>query len=86
MDILACPICKSYPLELHVFEENEEIVTGMMMCVRCFRWYPIIEEIPYMLPDELRTLETDLAFMRKWKDQFPSITLKQGKPLNEQNL
>ena len=28
MDILACPIDKHYPLELHVYEEKEEIVEG----------------------------------------------------------
>ena len=32
MDILACPIDKSYPLELHVFKENEEIVEGLIVC------------------------------------------------------
>jgi len=32
MDILACPIDKHYPLELHVFEEKEEIVEGVIIC------------------------------------------------------
>ena len=54
MDILACPIDKYYPLELHVFEEKEEIVEGVIICPKCLRWYPIRDEIPEMLPDELR--------------------------------
>ncbi|WP_342833411.1 Trm112 family protein, partial [Candidatus Hadarchaeum sp.] len=45
MEILACPVCKSYPLELHVFEEGQEIVEGMLICPKCSRWYPIVEEI-----------------------------------------
>ena len=54
MEILACPIDKYHPLELHVFEEKDEIVEGIIVCPKCNRWYPIREEIPEMLPDELR--------------------------------
>ena len=50
MDILACPIDKYYPLELHVFEEGEEIIEGVIICPKCLRWYPIRDEIPEMLP------------------------------------
>ena len=54
MEILACPIDKHCPLELLVFEEKEEIVEGLIICPKCLRWYPIRDEIPEMLPDELR--------------------------------
>jgi uncharacterized protein YbaR (Trm112 family) len=86
MDILACPICKSHPLNLYVFEEKDEIVDGLLVCNSCNRWYPIIEEIPHMLPDELRDGKDDLPFMKKWKEKFPEATLKDGKPFNEKNL
>ena len=86
MDILACPICKSYPLDLHVFEEKEEITEGLLVCNKCDRWYPIIEEIPHMLPDELRDGKDDLPFMRKWKEKFPKTTFEKGKPFNAKNL
>ena len=36
MEILACPIDKYYPLELHVFEEKEEIVEGMIICPNAY--------------------------------------------------
>jgi len=30
-------------------------VTGeVLLCRECDRWYPIIDDIPHMLPDELR--------------------------------
>ena len=61
MDILACPIDKAYPLELHVFEESDEIVSGIIICSKCNRWYPIIDEIPHMLPDDLREEKEDVA-------------------------
>ncbi len=86
MDILACPICKSYPLDLYVFEEAEEIAEGLLVCNNCNRWYPIIEEIPHMLPDELRDEKNDLKFIMKWKEKFPKATLEKGKPFNAKNL
>lgn len=44
LEILACPMCKQ-KVEL----KGEELI-----CVACGRRYPIVEGIPYMLPDELR--------------------------------
>ncbi|MFQ6076000.1 MAG: Trm112 family protein [Candidatus Bathyarchaeia archaeon] len=82
MDILACPICKHHPLELHVFEEKEEIVEGLLVCPSCSRWYPIIDEIPHMLPDELRESGEDLSFLRKFKNRVPKEVLEEGKPFN----
>jgi uncharacterized protein YbaR (Trm112 family) len=80
MDILACPIDKSYPLELHVFEETDEIVSGILICPKCNRWYPIIDEIPHMLPDDLREEKEDVTFLRKWKEKVPQRTLTEGRP------
>lgn len=82
MEILACPIDKYYPLELHVFEEKEEIVEGLIVCPKCFRWYPIRDEIPEMLPDQLRNREEEISFLKKWKDKIPSKIVKEGKPFN----
>jgi uncharacterized protein YbaR (Trm112 family) len=86
LDILACPICKYYPLELYVFEEKDEINEGLMVCTSCGRWYPILEDIPRMLPDELRDGKDETVLMKKWRQQFPEKVLKEGKPFNENNL
>jgi uncharacterized protein YbaR (Trm112 family) len=80
LDILACPICKHYPLELMVFEEKEEINEGILLCSKCGRWYPIIETIPHMLPDDLRDEKEDTDFLVKWKKNIPEVVLKEGKP------
>jgi uncharacterized protein YbaR (Trm112 family) len=82
MDILACPIDKKYPLELYVFVEAEEISEGLLVCPQCNRFYPISEEIPRMLPDELREQEWDLSFLKKWRDKIPEKILSEGKPFN----
>ena len=126
MDLLACPMCKKFPLKLLVFkvEDREkpkslpskcplycafkggwvkdvnpsdeeclecfskEIVEGLIICEECFRWYPIIDEIPHMLPDDQRLMEPDeeLNFMKKWLDKFPKEILERGKPFNEATL
>lgn len=86
MSILACPICKHYPLDLYLFEEREEVVEGLITCIKCKRWYPIIEEIPFMLPDELRDGKDDIPFLKKWRKKFPKEFLKEGKPFNEKYI
>jgi uncharacterized protein YbaR (Trm112 family) len=80
IDILACPIDKHYPLELHVFEEKEEIIEGVIICPKCLRWYPIRDEIPEMLPDKLRKEAEDLPFLKKWKVSMPKKVVFEGKP------
>ena len=82
MDILACPIDKYYPLELSIFEAKEEIVEGLIVCPKCLRWFPIRDEIPEMLPDELREEKDELPFMKKWRHRIPPKILKEGKPFN----
>ncbi len=85
MEILACPIDKHHPLELHVFEEKQEIIEGLIVCPQCSRWYPIRDEIPEMLPDELREKKDEIAFLEKWKNKIPKKTLHEGKPFNLKN-
>jgi uncharacterized protein YbaR (Trm112 family) len=119
MDLLACPICKNFPLKLYVFSQKElnrelkenkplceiycsftssnvkdlkdtpcekcirfEIVDGILICEKCNRWYPIIDEIPRMLPDNLRKREEDLAFLNRYKDTIPKSVLENGLPFN----
>lgn len=87
LDILACPIDKYYPLELIEIDTvedkaiNENVVKeGVLFCSQCSRFYPIIEEIPIMLPDELRDKEKDIQFLQKWHKKIPSKILKNGHP------
>jgi uncharacterized protein YbaR (Trm112 family) len=84
MEILACPIDKYHPLELIIFEEKDEIEEGMIVCHKCSRWFPIKEEIPEMLPDELRKENEELSFLKKWKNKVPSDILSDGRPFNLQ--
>ena len=64
--------------------DNEEQVTviidGILFCKKCSRFYPIIDEIPIMLPDELRDKQKDLQFLKKWENYIPELILKNSKP------
>ena len=81
MEILACPIDKYFPLELLEFTcKDEKISEGIIFCSKCSRYYPIIEEIPIMLPDELRDKNQDIEFLKKYKDVLPGKITTNGSP------
>lgn len=81
MEILACPIDKSHPLELHEIKTKENVVyEGILLCSKCSRFYPIIEEIPIMLPDELRDKKVEMDFLKKYKEKIPDKIAKNGLP------
>jgi len=84
MQILACPIDKYHPLKLFIFArtETDEIYEGILVCPACFRWFPIIELIPELLPDELRNEIRDLDFLQDWYKLVPKKVLREGKPFN----
>jgi uncharacterized protein YbaR (Trm112 family) len=83
LDILACPIDKHYPLQLMEFNTNGEIIIdGVLLCNKCKRYYPIIEEIPVMLPDDLRSKTEDIGFLNKWKEKLPKGVVEAGLPHN----
>ncbi len=81
LDILACPIDKHYPLGLLEFEvKGDVIVEGVLTCDECDRYYPIMDEIPVMLPDNLRNRKEDLGFLEKWGAKLPEKVVHGGKP------
>jgi uncharacterized protein YbaR (Trm112 family) len=83
LDILACPIDKHYPLQMtELNASGDKIVDGVLFCDKCGRFYPIIDEIPVMLPDELRNKKEDLDFLTKWKDKLPTGMAESALPHN----
>lgn len=61
---------------------NNDIVIeeGILFCNSCSRFYPIVEEIPIILPDELRDKNKDLELMKKWSDSLPEKVVKKALP------
>lgn len=81
MDMLVCPIDKQFPLEIFETESKEALVMeGALYCSKCSRFYPIIEEIPILLPDELRDKKQDIEFLSKNQDRLPEKIIKHAKP------
>ena len=81
MEILACPIDKHFPLEVIELSSKEEIIAeGAIFCSQCSRFYPIVDEIPIMLPDELRDKNQDIEFLKKNKNKLPEKIVNKGVP------
>ena len=81
LDILACPIDKHSPLEMFEINSNDDlIIEGALYCSDCSRFYPIIDEIPIMLPDELRDKKQDIEFLKKNQEKLPEKIIKQAIP------
>jgi uncharacterized protein YbaR (Trm112 family) len=81
IDMLVCPIDKQFPLELHEVKSEQEIVLeGALYCTKCSRFFPIIEEIPIMLPDELRDKKQDIEFLEKNIESLPQKIIKDANP------
>ena len=81
IEILACPLDKHFPLELFELSSKDEIVSeGVIFCPKCSRFYPITEEIPILLPDELRDKTHDMEFLKKHKSKLPEKIVNKGLP------
>ena len=68
---------------LNKIKTEIEIESGLLFCDKCHRWFPIIDTIPQMLPDEYRDQEKDTNFLETNKNLLDQKFLKQDlKPFN----
>ncbi len=94
MEILVCPLeeCRS-SLHLEIYESHqletddekmEEIDEALLTCPKCNRWYPVIEGIACMLPDDLRMKGKqhieETKFLKKWAKHVSDEILQNGIP------
>ncbi len=118
LNLLACPMCKHFPLKLYVFEKSTinkefdvatpfcdvycglkaeflekinkdeincsecvkiDIISGIIVCPKCGRWYPIIDGIPWMYPDNMRRHQRirskEADFIKRYKEKIPNELL-----------
>ena len=74
LERLACPECKNFSLEVKSFlTEHDEIIKGVIVCLRCRHQYPINEGIPNMLPDDLRLQK--IAKESSWQEWRKRLSL-----------
>ncbi len=68
---------------LNKIKLETEIESGLLFCEKCKRWFPIIETIPQMLPDEYRDEKKDIQFLKTNKNLLDEEFFKQDlKPFN----
>ena len=53
-----------------------EVVAGMIKCTSCNSFYPIIDEIPMMLKEELRNQDIEREFTEKWSEKIKTLLVK----------
>lgn len=65
---------------LNKIKIETEIESGLLFCEKCKRWFPIVETIPQMLPDEYRDEKKEVQFLKTNKnllgDEFFTEDLK----------
>lgn len=60
--LFACPECKGKLALTKRIVRDAEIIKGVLTCVSCKRTYPIINEVPRLLPDSLLSSEVISRF------------------------
>ncbi|MHA1291164.1 MAG: Trm112 family protein [Promethearchaeota archaeon] len=64
-------------------KSETEIESGLLFCEKCLRWFPIVETIPQMLPDEYRDEQKDVQFLENNKNLLDDEFFNQNiKPFN----
>ena len=62
-------------------DDNDAVIEeGILFCNKCYRFYPIVEEIPIILPDELRDKDKDIEMLNKWSNSLPDKIIKKALP------
>jgi len=65
---------------ISITKETNIVEEGLLLCKACLRFYPIMEEIPIILPDDLRDKKKDIEFLKKWKELIPRDLVNNLKP------
>lgn len=84
LKILSCPYHPNASLELEEHKELEqEIIEGALLCTECNRVFPIINKIPYLLPDDLKGTHEEVSgfFSRYNKYSIKDHHLKKNRIL-----
>lgn len=59
--------------------ENYKIKTGILFCNSCNRWYPIVDGIHILLPDNYRDEKDDKEFLIKHKSDLNDVDINYEK-------
>jgi uncharacterized protein len=79
---MACQVDGHFPMDLYVFKDTDEVISGILFCPLCSHWYPIKGGLPEILPDNLRNAKCERAFLKRWAKFVPKKILSSSKPFN----
>ncbi|MCS7111370.1 MAG: Trm112 family protein [Ignisphaera sp.] len=83
---LYCAYANKYIKDIDTAKCDEcikyEVKTGVIYCSNCHRWYPVIDEIPRILPDNYRRKEEDIQFLKLHEGKLDENVRVYGKPYN----
>ena len=69
LDKLVCPF-DHHDLNVRIFEEkDDEIMEGILMCGQCRRYYPVVQGIAIMSPDEYREINFEIPLLERWGER-----------------
>jgi len=74
LDPLICPQCKSSLLLVDAEYDNDEVVSGGLLCSSCSSQYPVIGGIPRFLPDDKYVSNFSLEWKKHNRTQLDSAT------------
>src|SRR4051812_29503592 len=73
LELLACPACRNYPLDLEVLDgSSTEVETGYLRCT-CGRFYFVLDGIARLLTEEFEQL-IETRLLRQKPDEFEPFT------------
>lgn len=78
-EALAAEACESAPPERN---EGVRVRSGLLVAAGSGRWYPVREFVPELLPDHLRDLEGDRAWLDSVRGRLPEGVLRHLRPLD----
>lgn len=71
IDVLVCPFDKqTLTLKIYAQDLDDTIIEGLFTCKHCNRYYPIVQGIPIMSPDEYREPVLEAPILERWKNQL----------------
>jgi len=52
---------------------SREVVSGVLVCPSCGRWFAVVEGVPQLLPDEARDFDAERALLSRFREKLEQL-------------
>jgi len=52
---------------------SREVVSGVLVCQKCGRWFAVVEGVPQLLPDEARDFDAERALLSRFREKLERL-------------